>query len=280
MRINKEEYNNIKIPDILDEVVQDAIDEGLEKKRYGKTHILRCSGMAVAAAFSLFVVVLNTSPVFARAAANVPVIGDMCQVFTFRDYEYEDEIKYVNVKVPQINNTGNTELEDRINREIAKSINNEVAKSEQMAEDDYNAYILTGGEPSEFMPYNIVIDYEIKCQDEHYVSFVITKDETRATGYYQTYYYNIDLDTGKEITLRDWYGSNYKQIVTESINKQIDDWDDDKKFYLWDDLDMDSLINDDTQFYINENEQIVVFFNKYELGAGAMGTQEFTIDVD
>ena len=32
-------------------------------------------------------------------------------------------------------------------------------------------------------------------------------------------------------------------------------------------------------FYINDKDQVVVFFNKYELGAGAMGTPEFIIDV-
>ena len=38
-------------------------------------------------------------------------------------------------------------------------------------------------------------------------------------------------------------------------------------------------LKQDTQFYINDKDQVVVFFNKYELGAGAMGTPEFIIDV-
>lgn len=292
MKFNKEEYENIKIPEQLNSIVQDAIEEGLASestepsgqnpvKRHTKRkkHVLRYAGGAVAAVFLTFVVLLNVSPAFAKAAADTPIIGSMCQVFTFREYEYSDEAKYVNVKVPQLNNTGNSELEERVNREIARVINQEVEASKQHAEEEYNAYILTGGDPKEFIPYDIVIDYEIKCLDEHYVSFVISENETRATGYYQMFYYNIDLDTGKDITLREWFGSNYKKIIADKVQKQINTWDDEKKFYLWEDLDLEDLINEDTQFYINDKEQVVIFFNKYELGAGAMGTPEFVIDV-
>lgn len=108
---------------------------------------------------------------------------------------------------------------------------------------------------------------------------MISENETRATGYYQMFYYNIDLDTGKDITLKEWFGSNYKKIIADEVQKQINTWDDEKKFYLWEDLDLEDLINEDTQFYINDKDQVVVFFNKYELGAGAMGTPEFVIDV-
>lgn len=108
---------------------------------------------------------------------------------------------------------------------------------------------------------------------------VIRFIEDNQEKYYQMFYYNIDLDTGKDITLREWFGSNYKKIIADEVQKQIDTWDDEKKFYLWEDLDLEDLINEDTQFYINDKEQVVIFFNKYELGAGAMGTPEFVIDV-
>lgn len=277
MKINKNEYDNIVIPVILEDVVQEAMDEGLERKPYRRTRWIRYAGAVAAVFFVGIVTLLNTSQAFAKALTQTPVIGAVCEIFTFRDYSYRDASKYVNVRIPQISNTGCSDLEQQINREISRVINKEVEISEQNAQEEYQAYLMTGGKPEEFVPYNIVVDYEIKCKDTHYVSFVITKDETRASGYYQAFYYNIDLDTGKQITLRDWYGSSYKQIIRDSINKQIDAWDADQKMYLWDDLDLTDLINEDTQFYINDNEQVVISFNKYELGAGAMGTQEFVI---
>lgn len=279
MKINKNEYENIEIPEQLDSVVQDAIDEGLQKRGIWRTSsVWKCIISVAAAACLIVVVLLNTSPLFAETIKDVPVVGPLCQIFTFRSYEYEDESKYINVKVPQIDNTGHSDLERKVNREIAKMINREVADSKQKAEEDYEAYILTGGDPADFVPYNIVIDYEIKCTDEHFLSFAISKDETRASGYFKMFYYNIDLDTGNELTLRDLFGSDYKRILSEEVQKQLNQWDEEQKFYLWDNLNLEELFNDNTQFYINEDEQVVLFFNKYELGAGAMGTPEFTID--
>ena len=55
------------------------------------------------------------------------------------------------------------------------------------------------------------------------------------------FYYNIDLDTGKDITLKEWFGSNYKKIIADEVQKQINTWDDEKKFYLWEDLDLEDL---------------------------------------
>ena len=145
-------------------------------------------------------------------------LGD---VYKRQEYEYADEAKYVNVKVPQLNNTGNSELEKRVNREIAKMINQEVEASKKRAEEEYNAYILTGGDPKNFIPYDIVIDYEVKCLDEHYVSFVISENETRATGYYEMFYYNIDLDTGKDITLKELAEASGRSSA--SVRRMISD---------------------------------------------------------
>ena len=64
MKFNKEEYENIKIPEQLNSIVQDAIEEGLTTESTGmsdqkpvniytrrKKHILRYAGEAVAAMF-------------------------------------------------------------------------------------------------------------------------------------------------------------------------------------------------------------------------------------
>ena len=69
MKFNKEEYENIKIPEQLNSIVQDAIEEGLTTESTGmsdqkpvniytrqKKHILRYAGEAVAAMFLIFVV--------------------------------------------------------------------------------------------------------------------------------------------------------------------------------------------------------------------------------
>ena len=56
-----------------------------------------------------------------------------------------------------------------------------------------DAYVATGGAEEDFIPVMIDVDYEIKCQNDHYLSFVLTETETRANAYTELYTYNIDL---------------------------------------------------------------------------------------
>lgn len=65
------------------------------------------------------------------------------------------------------------------------------------------------------------MDYEIKCQNDRYLSFLITETETQATAFQQLYPYSIDLESGKELTLRDLLGPDWKEIVNASVREQI-----------------------------------------------------------
>ena len=55
--------------------------------------------------------------------------------------------------------------------------------------------------------------------------------ETKFSAYNTQYFYNIDIETGKIITLKDWFGTQYKQIVANSIEKEIASWDEERKNY-------------------------------------------------
>ena len=122
--IDKSNYNNIDIPEELDAVVQKAIAEAQNSpKKTAVARILKKS-VSIAAAFMIcFVAVLNTSKAFAQTAYGIPVIGDLCRIFTLREYHFKDDIKYIDAKIPQIENTGKSDLEKKVNLEIQKKIN-------------------------------------------------------------------------------------------------------------------------------------------------------------
>ena len=76
MKINKNEYENIEIPEQLDSVVQDAIDEGLQKRgRWRTSSVWKCIISVAAAACLIVVVLLNTSPLFAETIKDMPIVG-------------------------------------------------------------------------------------------------------------------------------------------------------------------------------------------------------------
>lgn len=276
--IDKNGYNNIDIPTNLSSVVQDAIEEGLNQKTIVKKISFPKRAVSVAAVFVLcFATLLNTSLAFAAAAYKIPVIGDLFRIITFREYHFEDDIQYIDAKIPKIDNTGKTELEKRVNLEIQKTINHLLQDDTVRAKEYYDAFIETGGIPEEYIPLGITMDYEIKCVDSRYVSFVISHYETKFQAYNKQYFYNIDMETGRIVSLKDWLGTEYKQIVADSIEKEISLWNEEKKAELWEDLEFTNLITENTDFYIDQNGYAVVVFPKYEIAAGSAGALEFTI---
>lgn len=277
--IDKTNYQTIEIPQNLDAVVQDAIAEGLTRRRRSKMlRVFKRAG-SIAAVFLLCVVsALNFSPSFAAAACELPVVGGLCRVLLFREYHAEDNIKYIDARIPQIENTRKTELEARVNQEIRKVIHDCMTASEARAKEYYDAFVETGGNPEDFIPVGITISYDTKYISQECVSFVVSQYETRFDAYNCDYYYNIDLDSGKMITLEDWFGTHYRQIVAESIEHTISGWSEEQRSVLWDDLSIIDLISENTDFYFNQDGKVVVVFDKYEAAYGAAGKLEFVIE--
>lgn len=278
--IDKSQYDRTEIPQELDAVVSGSIREGRSRRRKQKKvrgHLKR-GGCALAALTACLVLLLNLSPTVARAMSQIPLLGELCRVVTFREYHFTDEIKYVDVRIPQIENWGKSQLEQRVNLEIQKKIHDCIQESEAIAQDYYEAFVATGGKPEEFHPIGITVDYEVKTINQKYASFVIWKCESFVRAYEQWYYYNIDLQSGRILSLKDWFGNDYRQIVATHVEEELANWDEDQRRTLWADIDVEDLISENTDFYINPEGQVVVVFPRYALACGAAGRLEFVIE--
>ena len=276
----KKAYHSIEIPQELDYVVNKAISRSKShKKNIGILWVKR-STATLATTFALFVILLNTNESFAKAMEDVPVIGSIAEVFTVREYKEENDTDLIEAKIPAIKNTGNEELEDRINYEISSKINEVLEEAKQRAEEYKEAVLATGGTMEDYIPTQINIDYKITYQDDNIISFVITKSESAASAYQEQYFYNIDIENGKELNLRDVLGENYKEIVDEEVKKQIKERMEENKdnSYFTEEEGGFSGIEDEYQnFYINENKKVTIVFQKYEIAPGYMGIQSFEI---
>lgn len=276
--IDKRQYEQLDIPDELDGVVHAAIAEGLAKRRKARLAAVSRRVGSIAAVFLLCTVVaLNLSPVFAAAACRLPVVGDLCRVLLFTEYHVEDEIKYIDARIPQIQNTGKTDLEIRVNQEIQKIMHNCLTESEARAREYYDAFVATGGDPEEFVPVGITVDYAVNYVSPEYASFVVSQYESRFSSYNCDLYYNIDLETGRIITLRDWFGPDYRQIVADSIEATIQGWSEEQRSMLWEPVAIADLISENTNFYLDANGQVVVVIEKYAMACGSAGNLEFPI---
>lgn len=275
--MKKNKYDRLEIPKELSSVVNNAIETGFKTEKE-KIKIYKKIIGIVAIIIVVFILPLNLVPTYAKAVQQIPIIGEVAKIFTFREYHFEDDIKYVDVKIPKFVYDGKTDLEKRVNQEISKIINEEVKNAENHAKEYYEAFIETGGNSKDFMPISINIDYEIKNLTEKQVSFVITKSETFASAYFVEYFYNIDMESGRNLTLKDWLGNDYKEKVVQNIKNTVSSWSQEQKELLFEDVNIEDLIDENTNFYINEQNQVVVVFEKYEVAAGAAGRLEFLIE--
>lgn len=274
----QEVYKSIKIPSKLESCVKEAISN--KTKKYYSFRGLKYAMSTVACTFVAFIFFVNVNPSFAQQMYDIPVIGDIAKVFTVKEYHENDDLKLINAKIPAIQNTGNTDLEQRINYEIMTKMNDVLKEAEDRAAEYKDAVIATGGEEKDYVPVNIQVDYEIKYSGDDIISFVIYKSETLASAYTETFFYNIDIETGKNLNLKDLLGENYKDIVNEAIYNEIEERSKDSgnSYFTADEGGFAGITDEFQDFYINSSGKIVIVFPKYAIAPGYMGVQEFEID--
>ena len=72
------------------------------KSRQNQTNPIKYAAIAAAALIGLFVILPNTSGAIAHAMEQLPLIGQLVKVVTFRNYEYETDRNMADIEVPEI----------------------------------------------------------------------------------------------------------------------------------------------------------------------------------
>ncbi len=285
----KERYDAVVIPAELNDRIQQEITRSrrqqAEKKAASRRHTFRkmIRGMAAAAAAAgiLFTTALNTSPVFAKEAAQLPVIGGVARILTFRSYETEKDDIAVSVEIPTIEmiaaDTGITV--DGINQEILERCEQYARDALLRAEEYRTAFLETGGTPDEWAEHNIkiTVGYEIRQQSNDYLSFVVRGTENWTNAYSESKYYNLDLNTGRPVTLQDLLGSDYVELADKSIWEQIARRQNAGEVFFTSEEGGFTGISEYVRFYINRDNRPVIVFEEYEIAPGSSGEVEFEI---
>lgn len=288
----KERYDQTDIPEELNVRIRQEIEmsrnKQAEKRGKGRSRrikvIIRSMEAVAAAACILFTAALNTSSVFAKEAGQLPVIGGLARVLTFRSYETEKDDIAVSVEIPTIEmiaeDTGIAV--DEINQEILARCEQYADEALRRAEEYRTAFLETGGTQEEWAQHDIkiTVDYEIKQQNGDYLSFVVRGTENWTTAYSESNYYNLDLRTGKMVTLKDMLGADYVEVANESIRKQIAERQKAGEVFFTAEEGGFAGISENAKFYINKNNRPVIVFEKYEIAPGSSGEIEFEITLE
>ncbi len=297
LKESKKIYDDIKIPSEYERRIDMAVKQGeenykAEKNTAAKKHINwgRAAAVTAAAAFCLLFTGLNTSKTFAGIMCDVPVIGNVMQVLTIRDYVTNETNDIVNTTITRpeivIENATNENVADKtkqVNDEIKKRVDEYIAQANEGIEEYKQAFFATGGTQKEWEERDIKLDvsYEVKSQNENVLSFVITCYESSYAYMSEQMFYNINLSDGSDITLKSMLGDNYNEIIKEQVTAQCEErrkQEEQSCFWSTDDPTMlEENAYDDPDFYINEAGNVVVVYPKYILAPGYMGILEFEI---
>ncbi len=289
----KEIYDHIVVPEELDVKLRNALNDAPASAKHKGT-IVRFTKWAAAAAAALilcFTVGLNTSESFAMEMANIPVIRTVAKVLTIRSYETTEDITTIKIEVPEVQvDTANEQVANAItdvNAEIEKIVDEFTAQKYAEIEEYKEAFFATGGTEEEWSErtIDVNVNYEVLHQSETTLSLLVDAWISWFNLEEERHFYNLDLVTGKELALTDLLGDDAYEYASTSVLQQINERikKDPKGLIYWginDDNEMGIEfpgVTDTTPFYINEAGNVVISYNKYEVGPGYMGIQEFEI---
>lgn len=265
---------NTDIPDSVKNKIEETLAALPEKNIHiKKTKILpRIAATAACFIFVIFFLLPNVSVAYAEAFEEIPIIGRLIKVITVRNYFYSDDYHEMDIDVPKVSGEDG-DAADYINNDVNKLTDTLV---KQFYKDLDN--IGDSGHSS------IYVDYETVTNTESWFTLKMRVHE--AAGSSNTYYkyYHIDRKSGKIVKLSDLsedegFLETLEKEIRQQMRSQMDN--DSNKIYWLD----DSVIGKDYvaltpehNFFWNENGDLVIVFDKYEVAPGAMGTPEFTVD--
>ncbi|MBE7721577.1 MAG: DUF3298 domain-containing protein [Lacrimispora celerecrescens] len=286
----KRRYHETPIPEELSIRIQGAIEQFEGRKaassrngfRGGRKQFYKW-GLGTAAAFLItFTAALNTNTAFAREVHRLPVVGAIARILTVSSYKKTVGDEKISVEVPGLEFIQNDThgLSKQINEEIREICSQYADESLERAEEYKKAFLDTGGTEAEWAEHKIEIKvwYEIKAQSDAYLSFAVKGTESWTSAYSQEKYYNIDLKSEKLLTLEDVLGEDYINKANESIKSQMEEKSRQLGILFWTPEEGGfKTISHETKFYIKDNGNPVIVFDKYEIAPGAAGAVEFEV---
>lgn len=209
----------------------------MEQNRQRKNGRIQFVAVAAIAVIGIFVILPNTSGAIAHAMEQIPVIGQLVKVVTFRNYEYETDRNMAEIEVPEIqleekldgqpNNSAVQENLDRTTAEInaeIQSITDNLIKEFEMNLKQEQGY------------QDVVVKSEVLMTTPEYFTLKLICYQGAGSGYEWDYFYTIDLKTGERLALRDIFkeGTDYITPISEDIKRQMQEqMDADENVYYW-----------------------------------------------
>ncbi len=192
---------------------------------------------------------------------------------TIKETSENSELK-VTLQYPQIDGLENKLVQDEINalfKQLAENAAKEGAKN--AAELAEYAKEHPDGSPNSCETY---FNYHVKYNQNNILSLVLLNYQYAKGAHGSTLQtsYTINLETGKQYSLKDLFkeNSDYVSIISDGIKAKLTE-----RNLMNVLLVPFDKIREDHSYYIT-NDSVVIYFQQYEILPGAAGIQEFSTD--
>ncbi len=282
----KSEYQRQEMPAEQADRLRKKMKEvkNMEKNKKNQRRLKKIAAAAAVLA-GTFVILPNTSATVAHAMEQIPIIGPLVEVVTFRDYEYETERNKADIEVPEIkpveiesNGAEDREVQEKLDK-TAEEINAEIQKITDDLIQEFEANL-----DEEMGHQDLLVKSEILTTTPEYFTLKLICYQGAGSGYEWNYFYTIDLNTGERLKLKDIFveGADYITPISENIKEQMRaQMEADENVYYWLDDEIEEwnfkAITEETSFYLNEKGNVVIGFNEGDVAPMYMGTVEFEI---
>lgn len=226
-----------------------------------------------AATLLLLLCFVNIFPDTVQALETVPVIGNMLRMADFSTYHssFSWGSSSLEASFPQIDSSNG--IED-INQQLETYI--------QAVKEEFLWYF--------FQKYQGYVasdtDYNILHNDESLLSVCCYTTINAGGSSQYSRCFTLDKTTGNVLTLADLFaeGSDYIGIISADIIRQMTQQVEagEGDYFIpggiWSPEECFKAIAADQNFYIDENNKLIVIFDEYEVAPGSMGMPQFTVE--
>ena len=271
----KQQYEQIPVPAEARERIKMGIaqaeqEQKTEKKSAPSLIWIKRTGATAAASLVLITALANISPQTAQAMENIPVIGAIAQIVTFRTYEHHTENTEALIEVPQIQ--GNAE---------SPSANAEIQAYADQLIATYEQELQASQEAGSYALHSV---YDVVFENSRYLCIRIRTTMTIASRTEFVKIFTINKNSGETVSLKALLGNDSAKLeaISENIKDQMRQQmaQDDSLIYFLDSdhpqEDFQELTGEES-YYFNSQGQLVIAFDEYQVAPGYMGAVEFTI---
>ena len=242
----------------LEETAMETSKESAPRRKHTKRWMAWAAAVVAA-----FIAVPNVSPTAAAALSDVPVLGALAEIVTFREYTYDDGHSSADVSVPELSGG---EAAGQVSDEVQAYTDRLIAQFQEDCKDTGEGYL------------GLDVSSEVVTNTDSWFTLRINATRTQASGAEFIKIYHIDKTTDQVVTLGDLFqpDADYVTVLSNEVRRQMEERmaQDETAGYFPDQF---TAIAPDQNFYWNEDGDLVLVFDEYTVAAGFVGTPEFVI---